>query len=573
MRAAALKRNRSTTAATRSPTAVTDVAAEQLRAELEGLVRIAARRPNLVVRTGGPNCSWSFDWSSDIVTVNPTHLVALAPDLCRGLALHEAAHAAVTVLHRMLAEAHLTRIHPLLNTLEDIRIETWMRARFPGATGWIRAYNDVFYGIMRDQPLPRSRQVQFLGGILELWWFGSTTPDVLPEVLAALDACRDPIAAATGCQPPLDDDPAGIMASQKAMWEIVRDRILPTWERLVALDRREGIERLASRELREFADRMGSGYHSRARGAARLRPARAHSPRARKCREISEEAARRAARLPHDRRANDSAPGPWQRGDGQRHAGGEFAIPDGTDNYLTAWRRICRVADRLGDELLRVLVPRQRLRWSAGHPWGPRLDLRRAMQFEANPAQYRSLWCQPILPSRREPAVLLLIDRSSSMNEHGRIDRAFEGIVLLTEVCRRIGVAAAVWSFADDVREELDWNAAVDGPARRRLGMLPDACQGNTDMAAAIDAVGRAFAVRRGEPKLLFVIGDGEPNEHQPTLAAVRRLEAAGVATVGLGLGANTAALASYFQSAVTEIPPEKLVDHVADLLGKALTS
>lgn len=541
MRTAAPNRNRSTaaTAATRSPTAATDVAAEQLRAELEGLVRIAARRPNLVVRTGGPNCSWSFDWSSDIVTVNPTHLVALAPDLCRGLALHEAAHAAVTVLHRMLDEAHLTRIHPLLNTLEDIRIETWMRARFPGATGWIRAYNDVFYGITRDQPLPRSRQVQFLGGILELWWFGSTTPGVLPEVLAALDACRDPIAAATGCQPPLDDNPAGIMASQKAMWEIVRDRILPTWERLVALDRREGIERLASRELREFADRMGSGYHSRARGAARLRPARDKSPRARKCREISE----------------------------------AVGIPDGTDNYLTAWRRICRVADRLGDELLRVLVPRQRLRWSAGHPWGPRLDLRRAMQFEANPAQYRSLWCQPILPSRREPAVLLLIDRSSSMNEHGRIDRAFEGIVLLTEVCRRIGVAAAVWSFADDVREELDWDAAVDGPARRRLGMLPDACQGNTDMAAAIDAVGRAFAVRRGEPKLLFVIGDGEPNEHQPTLAAVRRLEAAGVATVGLGLGANTAALASYFQSAVTDISPEKLVDHVADLLGKALIS
>ncbi|MBM4010080.1 MAG: VWA domain-containing protein [Planctomycetes bacterium] len=572
MAVAAPNHNRSTAAATRSPSAATDVAAEQLRAELEGLVRIAARRPNLVVRTGAPNCSWSLDWLDDIVTVNPTHLVALAPDLCRGLALHEAAHAAVTVLHRILAEAHLTRIHPLLNTLEDIRIETWMRARFPGATGWIRAYNDVFYGIMRDQPLPKSRQVQFLGGILELWWFGATTPGTLPEVLAALDACREPIAAATSCQPPLDDDPAGIMASQKAMWEIVRDRILPTWERLVAMDAREGIGRLASGELREFADRMGSGYHSRARGAARLRPARATSPRARKFREISEEAARRFARQPHDERVTDASPNASQRGDGRRDAGGAPS-PDGTDNYLTAWRRICRVADRLGDELLRVLVPRQRLRWSAGHPWGPRLDLRRAMQFEADPAQYRSLWCRPILPQRREPAVLLLVDRSSSMTEQGRIDRAFEGMVLLTEVCRRIGVAAAVWSFADDVRQELDWDAAVDGPARRRLGMLPDACQGNTDMAAALDAVGGAFAARRGEPKLLFVIGDGEPNRHEPTLAAVQRLEAAGVATVGLGLGNGTAPLARYFQRSVTEIPPERLVDYVADLLGKALTT
>lgn len=569
MRPAATKHNLPARAASRSASPTIDAAAEQLRDELEGLVRIAASRPNLVVRTGSANCSWSFDWSNDIVTVNPTHLASLAPDLCRGLALHEAAHAAVTVLHRILAQAHLTRIHPLLNTLEDIRIETWMRSRFPGAAGWIRAYNDVFYGLMRDRPLPKSRQVQFLVGILELWWFGSTTPGTLPEVLAALEACRQPIAAATACQPPLDDDAVGIMASQKAMWDIVRDRILPTWERLVGLDRREGIGRLASAELREFADRMGCGYHSRVRGAARLRPARSNSPTARTFREISEEAARRATQPPNDARSHDSS----SREDSRRDTACGALPPDGTDNYLTAWRRICRVADRLGDELLRVLVPRQRLRWSPGHPWGPRLDLRRAMQFEADPAQYRSLWCRPILPSRREPAVVLLIDRSSSMTEQARIDRAFEGMVLLTEVCRRIGVAAAVWSFADDVREELSWDAAVDAPARRRLGLLPDACQGNTDMAAALDAVGGAFAIRRGDPKLLFVIGDGEPNQHEATIAAVRRLEAAGIATVGLGLGDGTAQLARYFQSSVTGIPPERLVDHVADLLGEALTA
>ena len=43
------------------------------------------------------------------------------------------------------------------------------------------------------------------------------------------------------------------------------------------------------------------------------------------------------------------------------------------------------------------------------------------------------------------------------------------------------------------------------------------------------------------------------------------------MATVGLGLGTGTAGLARYFQNSVTEIPPERLVDHVADLLGAAL--
>jgi len=341
----------------------------------------------------------------------------------------------------------------------------------------------------------------------------------------------------------------------------------------VAMDRREGIGRLASIELREFAERLGCGYHSRTRGAARLRPVRSNCRASRRFREVSQEAVRRSTRQQNDERSPDSQTAAPHRGEDRRDAECNAHPPVGTDTYLAAWRSICRVADRLGDEFLRVLLPRQRLRWRSGHACGPRLDLQRAMQFESDPQQYRSMWSRPILPYRREPTVLLLIDRSSSMARDDRINRAFEGVVLLTEVCRRIGVAAAVWSFANDVREELAWNAAVDGPARRRLGVLPMACNGNTDMAKALDAVGREFASRHGDPKLLFVIGDGEPNQHEPTLAAVQRLEADGIMTVGLGLGDGTTNLVRYFRNSVTEISPERLVDHVARLLRQALVT
>ena len=537
-----------------------DTAAEHLRAELEGLVRIAARRPTLTVREGQPGSAWSFSWDADIVTVDPTHLRELAPDLCRGLALHEASHAAVTVLHRILAESHLARIMPLLNAIEDIRIEVWMRSRFPGATPWIRAYNDVFYGFNRGKPLPRSRQVQFLLGILELWWHGTTAIGTLPEVLAALDACRSSVAAATACQPPLDDNPDGILASQRAMWKIVRDRILPTWERLVGMDRREGIQRLAGSELGAFAERTGCPGRRLTCGSARLRPRSARSRSRAMLREVPPSVER-----PTTLRKERSTEGACQPD--------AFAIAqaDGTDRYLAALRTIAPVADRLGDELLRVLAPRQRMRWLSGQPWGPRLEIRKAMQFEADPQAYRSLWCRPVLSHRRDPAVLLLVDRSASMSHDGLIDRAFEGTVLLTEVCRRIGVPAAVWSFANVVREELEWDAGIDSPARRRLGLLPDTCNGNTDMAAALTFIGRRFAARRGDPKLLFVIGDGEPDKHDATLDAVGRLEADGIITVGLGLGPGTAGLARYFQNAVTEIPPERIVDHMAVLLGEAI--
>lgn len=530
--------------------------AAALLEELAGLVRLAARRGDLVVREGRPRCSWSFDWEHGVVTVNPRDLRRLAPDLCRGLALHEAAHAAVTVLHDVLATVDLAQLLPLLNVIEDIRIEVWMRSQFPGAAPWIRAYNDVFYGLARRERFPRSRQAQFLRGILELWWYGSVTTGMWSEVTAALDECREPIAAAVACQPPRDDDPAGVRAAQQAMWDIVRQRIVPVWRRLVLLDRRDGLGELAAEELQEFSRHRGCrsgaagcvfrGLRQAARAAGAHRGVRTVADR---------------TRAAEDRSA--------EHGDGD--TGSDAHRPGDQDVYRSAWRRIAGLSDRLGDELLRRLLPHQRLRWTSGHPSGTRLDLRQAARFDADPTLYRSLWIRPVLPKRRDPAVLLLVDRSSSMNEGERMERAFEGLVLLVEVCRRIGVPAAVWSFATKCREELGWDAPLDATTRRRLGELPASCLGRTQMAPALDAVRQAFRRRRGNPKLLFVLGDGEPDQPPDTRAAVRRLEADGVGTIGLGLGAGTAGLADYFERAVTGIPPERLVDHVGTLLESAL--
>lgn len=514
--------------------------------ELTGLVRLGARRGDLVVRAGEPGSAWSFDWVAGVITVDPDDLGALAPDLCRGLALHEAAHAAVTVLHELLRRDEIERLMPLLNVVEDIRIEVWMRSRFPGAAPWIRAYNDVFYGLCRRQPPARSRQVQFLRGILELWWYGAVTVATASDVTRALDGCRDAVATAVACQPPTDDDRPGVRAAQRAMWDVVRTRIVPVWERLVALDRRDGLGRVAAEETRAFLRQTGCRAR-RARPVARmLRP----RPRG----------ARRRASRPSSGRRRRSC----------RGAADAAAVERG-DAYLEAWRRIAGAADRVGDELLRRLVPEQRLRWTTGHPSGARLDLRQAVAFEADRSRYRSLWSRPVLPVRRDPAVLLLVDRSGSMTDGERMRHAFDGLVLLVEVCRRVGVPAAVWSFASRCREELAWEAPLDAATRRRLGNLPATCGGMTQMAPALDAVRKALARRRGAPKLLFVLSDGEPDNAAAATAAVHRLDEAGIGSIGLGLGSEAGGLARLFPRSVTGIPPARLVDHLGALLESTL--
>lgn len=539
-----------------------DAQAAALLEELQGLVRSAARRPDLVVRTGSPGCTWSFDFSCGVISVDPDALRTLASDLCRGLALHEAAHAAVTVLHDFLPMATLKQRLPLLNSIEDIRIELWMRDRFPGAVSWIRAYNDLFYGRLRRHPLPLSRQAQFLRGILESWWYGRPSPGTLPEVETALAVCHEAIVAATACQPPLDGDREAILSSQQAMWRIVRDDILPVWDRLAALDRRDGLSRAAKKELFEIAETVGSGGGVLGwdRGCSTTLERRL--PRATSSRQKGGSA------------EPGSPPQAHVSGSGMGGVRDELAAAlgtDGSDAYLSAWKRVATAADRLGDEFLRILVPKRRMRWTTGHPSGPRLDLRRAMQFEADPRLHDSLWSRPVVPDRRNPAVVLLVDRSGSMKQGGLIERAFEGLVLLVEVCRRIGVPAAVWSFANRPRKELSWEDPVNAAVRGRLGQLPGKCTGDTDLAAALTAVRRAFAARAGDPKLLFVLSDGEPDRPQETLRAVAELERSGVNTIGLGLGKGTAGLARFFRCAATEVPTEKIVTEMVELLEATL--
>ncbi len=520
--------------------------ADELVAELEQLVRIAAKRPALELRRGEPGCAWSFHWARNVVTVDPDHVRLCAPDLCRGLVLHEATHAAVTRYHGLLSRSLLERYGAMMNVVEDVRIEIWMRAKFPGAAPWIRAYNDALFGQSRLQPPPRSRQAQFLCGLLETWWFGGLSPNALPEVTDAIEAVRRPLAEATACQPPLDDDENATLAAQRCMWDVVKTRIIPVYDRLAAADRREGLGDVAERELAEMLEASGAGSGSTDAQAVRRMP---------------EGGGRRFAQAA-------------SRGSGgvdPKAAISAALATDGRDAYLAAWMRVAPLAEALGDELLRELVPNQRLRWTSGHPSGTRLDIRRAMQFSADPRQYRSLWLRPVVPTRQDPAFVLLIDRSGSMSQENRIEAAFDALVLLTEVCKRIGVHVAAASFASGYREELPWDEALDDSARRRLGLILRSCDGDTRMGLALAGIRAMLAPHHGDPKIVFVLSDGEPHDPDSVVKQVQGMRRDGVNAIGLGLGTGTEKLANFFPHAITGILPNALVGKVGELVRESM--
>lgn len=92
-------------------------------------------------------------------------------------------------------------------------------------------------------------------------------------------------------------------------------------------------------------------------------------------------------------------------------------------------------------------------------------------------------------------------------------------------------------------------------------------------MTAALVAVQRLYAGHHGDPKILFVLSDGEPNQPDDTLAAAHRLESDGIHAVGLGLGPETAGLSRYFRCAATGVPAAEIVGQVARLLENSLSA
>jgi len=103
--------------------------------ELRRLISLVAQQPNIELQVGVDiQTPWSFNWKEKSITANLADLTLRPPDFCRGLSLHEAAHAFLTRLWDIVPEALLedTAVHHLLNVIEDCRLESWLQIRLPG---------------------------------------------------------------------------------------------------------------------------------------------------------------------------------------------------------------------------------------------------------------------------------------------------------------------------------------------------------------------------------------------------------------------------------------------------------
>ncbi|MCC5840614.1 MAG: VWA domain-containing protein [Opitutales bacterium] len=530
--------------------------------ELQSLARLIAMRPELRLRMGDEDESgWRINWRTGVITADRLDMETRSPDYCRGLILHEAAHAAITRWHQLVPVALFNDpgIRELLNVVEDARIETWLGRRHPGSLPWIREYNDFnFRDAFADEQVRHHKVAAFHFGLLGRWWYGHL-PDEWPA--AARDAVErvwDAFTRVLELHPPTTVDGLAAMArsygehpvsqrcraprpgneralveaaarmTQWEAWEIVHREILPVFEELRAGE--PVVPPLFRRRLIavEGSDTGGS-EHGEGRGPA-VRSGNPFKPK--------------PARHSHPANADLAY---------------EAVVAD-----------LSREIDAVSDDLLRRLVAETRPQLRRHLPSGPRLDLAVAMQFEADPRLHNRLWQRRTLPQRPDPHFTILIDTSGSM--HGeRIRSAQAAAILLREVSLRVGIALSLITFSSAAERLQTWNTPQAADVRHRLGNLPRSVGGSTNLAAGLHLARQEFAESSHRERFLWIISDGQPHDPESVKTLIRELAPALTAVLGLGMGAGTEALRTLLPHAATAIEPRQLPEAVGHLLTQAL--
>ena len=90
-------------------------------------------------------------------------------------------------------------------------------------------------------------------------------------------------------------------------------------------------------------------------------------------------------------------------------------------------------------------------------------------------------------------------------------------------------------------------------------------------MGPALAQVRAMLAPHHGDPKIVFVLSDGEPHEPDSVKRQVAGMQRDGVHAIGLGLGQGTEKLAEFFPYAITGILPTALAGKVGELIRESM--
>lgn len=573
---------------------------------------------------------WAFDPVRRVIVVDRGHLHSRSETFCLGLLSHEAGHVHVTRYHYFRLPRFPCRaaLLDLFNACEDARAEEAIRRLYPGTAVWLREAADEKRRLAPPPVLP-----EFLRYCFECArGADGSRADVPPRVARALAATADARREYATTLPPASRDPrdAGREIAERYRIEVeprlagdVAAPPAPPWERVVRLRALEAVRIAEDRIVpvaltlwRKDVERVAThleaeaGRRERAEAAFReddLRAIQSFVAQALCDPETPGSTARPSSlglaegllgriyeARRHPRRGRTVLPegfdvvpvdDPVGRSGAAGAAGRVAAASSCSPTYEAAREGIAGQVDRLARELEEVLRPRRRSALRRGHPTGRRIDLRRAMQFDADRRRYEGLWMRSAAPDRHRTALLLLVDLSGSMRGE-KIQAAMLGSVLLAETALRLSLDFALYGFQDELIPFRRFDEPFDDAVRAAIGTMAEETTGTrrngrnrpsfNDDGPVLAEAAELLSAQPADDRLLIAISDGLPEGRRSSEADLRRavadIEARGAVDLcGIGIGPGTGHVRDYYPDARADVPVDRLAEEIAAVLRSRL--
>lgn len=578
---------------------------------------------------------WAWNPVERVLTVAADSLREYGPLYCAGFVGHEVGHIFVSryPLFKHTGPLAIEPAYNLLNALEDPRSDTWIGQRYPGVRRWLTPIRQASLGHRLPDKIP-----DFLKFCLECTrepsrgWLPAEKGNLPDVVVEALDNTREARRAYVEELPSVywqerdknqslvdfyhtqvlpclrypEEDRAQSyreVVVQCSAWRakhLAYEMVFPAAEELLqsdmermagamsaATELEQSAQSLLTQKSEEMLKRLLEKLFSSLRGAAGLTTA------PERLIELAKTILFRL--LQHLQSQFESSPAVDGMGISIRPGAGRGRLRrpptdrttaregDGSSpkSYETVFHQVQPQIDILVRDLDRVLSPQQRLRERNGYPSGTSVDLRRLMAFDANPHDYRTLWCRKSVPDRHRTVVSLLVDLSGSM-AYDKDEAALAGTVVVAETLSRLGIDFSIDGFQDELIPFCFFGTGLTEEVRRNLEGMPLEARGSrpgghnhfefNDDGPCLAEAATNLLDRSASDRFLIVISDGGPegrrSQPEDLERVVSELESrTDLELFGVGIGPGTEHVHKYYSQAIANVPVEQFAERLGGLV------
>ena len=208
--------------------------------------------------------------------------------------------------------------------------------------------------------------------------------------------------------------------------------------------------------------------------------------------------------------------------------------------YHQEYHQVARAIEDAYSRLSDTFDPERHFKWEQDLPSGNKLKMDAAMRFELTGEGHERIWMRRIDPQYPDQDIVIILDRSGSMEEHDKYIHARRGLLFARELFQRLHIPTACVGFSSSSELFIDFEDDIGEPDVQELFMRhtgsPD---GGTDDESAIKYAASLLLERDASKKTIIMLSDAQSGSAD-LKGAVQKVAEQGIPVLHFGIGVGT---------------------------------